>query len=1145
VIDLSHELADLSPEERALLMQMLQEQGGAANMFPLSFAQQRLWFLDQLEPDSPRYNMPIVIELSGPLDVRALEQSVNTVVRRHEALRTGFVVVDGTPQQLVHAAAPVVLPQHDLSPLPAAEQTTRLHAQIQAAARQPFDLRQPPLLRATLLRLAPERHVLLVTLHHIVADGWSYGLLIQELAHSYTAYAQGHTPALPELPIQYADYALWQRDWVASTVREQQQAYWQQQLAGVTRLDLPTDRPRPARGTLQGAQHTGTLEPALAAALKALSQQLGVTPYMLLLAGFQLVLQRYSGQSDIAVGTPVANRTRPEVEGLIGFFVNTLVLRTDLGGTPTVREMLERVRTVVLGALARQDLPFEEVVALVQPTREVLGETPLVQVMFAMQTQPLPTIDLGALTIRPLKFPTEVTKFDLTLDITELNDSFEVVFEYSTDLFDATTIARWLEHYRMLLHAMVADPDRRLAELPRLPEAERRLLVETWNATAMPYPDTACIHHLVEEQVARTPDAIAATFEQQNLSYAELNRRANQLAHHLQVLGVGPETRVGICVERSLEMLIGLLGILKAGGAYVPLDPDYPAERLRLMLDDAQTQVLLTQQDLLARLPRYAGALVCLDTDWPTIASAPATNPRSAVHPDNLAYLIYTSGSTGRPKGAMLSHRGVCNNLWWRKTHFTLGSGDAVLQAYSFSFDPSVWAFFWPLVTGARVVMIRSGEHYDTAVLARAIMEHNITVYGAAPALHAALLEERGIAGCSSLRYIVSGGDSLYRDLQHKITTQLHAELYNAYGPTEATIDVTSYRCSTNEAQLLTPIGRPLPNVQLYVLDRALQLVPIGAVGELYIGGVGLARGYHQRPELTAERFLPDPFGSSAGARIYKTGDLVRYRADGQLEFWGRTDQQVKIRGFRIELGEIESVLREHPAIQDAVAIVREDLPAAAQQPDKQLVAYLVPKAELHQQPESETAMLLSNSGSQLSQTSVQHLRAFLQRYLPAPMIPSAFVLVDALPLSPSGKLDLAALPLPEAVSPDQERSFVAEAQIAEIWRALLKIEQLGRDDNFFELGGHSLLATQMMSRLRDRFGVELPLSAMFEMPTVAALAQRIDTLRPAATQAAELGRDSAQLDDDELAGLLAQLESLSDDEAEALLAQRSGQPGR
>jgi amino acid adenylation domain-containing protein len=904
---------------------------GDVKVLPMSFTQEGLWFLDQLEPNSTTYNMPVSVSLSGlRLDVEALERSLNAIVQRHEALRTTFRMREEQPVQVIAPGLTVPLSVVDLRGLSEAERKAEARRLATEAVQRPFDLTQGPLLRATLLHLGAEESVLLLVIHHIVFDGWSFGVLFRELATLYEAFSTGQRSPLPELPIQYTDFAVWQREALSEDALAEHLAYWKQQLAGApAHLDLPADRPRLPISSSRGSRYCLTLPKALTDALKELSLQEGVTLYMTLVVAFQTLLHRYSGQDDLVIGTVTAGRTRVETEALIGLFENTLALRTDLSGNPTSRELLGRVREVVLGAQAHQDLPFEYLIKELQLEQQS-GQNPLFQVLLALEP-PLPTLPSGWM-LTQMEVQTGTSKFDLTLSLDDRPEGLIGRFEYSTALFDRATIAGMAGHWQMLLEGIVADPSRRLSELPLLKEQECHQLLVEWNATQVAYPKDQCIHQLFEAQVERTPEAVAVVFEGEQLTYRELNQRANQLAHHLQQLGVGSEVLVGLCVERSLDMVVGLLGILKAGGAYVPLDPGFPSERIAFMVEDAQTSVLVTQQRLLTQLPSQSTNVVCLDADAAVLAQQSETNPLSTATAANLAYVIYTSGSTGRPKGVQIPHRSVVNFMLSMREQPGLAAEDTLLAVTTLSFDIAALELFLPLIVGARVIVAGRDIVADGTVLMEILERTGTTVMQATPITWRLLLAA-GWQGKPDLK-ILCGGEALPLELAQQLLPKA-ASLWNLYGPTETTI--WSSVCQIESGAESISIGRPLANTQIYLLDPHLQPVPIGVPGELFIGGDGLARGYLNRPELTAERFLPHPFSGELGARLYKTGDLARYRADGTIEHLGRLDFQVKLRGYRIELGEIEAVLSQHPAVHQAVVVAREDVPG-----DKRLVAYVV-----------------------------------------------------------------------------------------------------------------------------------------------------------------------------------------------------------
>ena len=1061
-------------------------------IFPVSYAQQRLWFLEQLVPSNPFYNVSTTVRLIGPLNVAALQQTFNEIVRRHEALRTTFRLVDAQPVQAIAPSLNVALPVIDLQILPATERSQRVQWLTTQEAQRPFNLAQGPLLRMQLLHLDAVEYVLLLTMHHIVSDGWSIGVLIHELKVLYAAFATGQPSPLAELPIQYADFAQWQRQWLQGEVFSTQLAYWQQQLKDLSVLQLPTDRPRPAVQSYQGATQYLELPLNLSQALESLGQRAEVTLFITLLAAFQTLLYRYTGQTDIAVGSPIANRNRSEIEDLIGFFVNSLVLRTGLDGNPTFLELLERVREVALGAYAHQDLPFERLVEALQPERD-LSYTPLFQVMFALQSAPTPTLDLVGLNLNFSEVESRTAKFDLTLSMENTEQGLKGSLEYSTDLFDAATITTMLEHFQTLLAGIVAQPEQHLSNLPLLSEAERYQLLVEWNDTQAEYPQH-CIHQLFEAQVERTPDTIAI-WDIEQLTYQELNSRSNQLAHYLQALGVGPDVLVGICVKRSWQMVVGMLAILKAGAAYLPLDPAYPAERLAFMLEDAQVKVLLTQQPVATG--RWGdGAMggtqiksICMDCDCETIAQQSENNPVSGAIANNLAYAIYTSGSTGKPKGVLIEHGSLLNLVFWHQRQFEVTPSDRATAIAGVAFDACGWEL-WPYLTaGASIYFCNDETRTSPPRLQGWLLQQEITVSFVPTPLAEALL---GLdwPRDTALRILLTGGDKLQQS-----PPSLPFTLVNNYGPTEHTVVATSGVVSWERGKWgdgemgkslpiqncqIPTIGRPIANTQVYLLDSQLQPVPIGAKGELYISGDGLARGYLNQPDLTAERFIPHPYSSQRGARLYKTGDLARHRPDGTIQFLGRIDEQVKIRGYRIELEEIEAVLTQHPAVQQTTVIVREDVPG-----DKRLVAYVVLHAD----------QLIK----QEKRSPPSDFRHFLKQKLPNYLIPSTFVVLEALPLTPNGKVNRRVLPTPDPYSSRQEKADAAprtavEEILVKIWAELLGL-QVDVNDNFFELGGHSLLATQLISRMRDAFQVDLPLHVLFKSPTVADIAAYIETV--------------------------------------------------
>ncbi|MGR6616182.1 amino acid adenylation domain-containing protein [Pseudomonas rhodesiae] len=1062
-IDLVSRFLRLPLEQRQQFYQRLQSRGmsfaqlpiasvrEADQHLPLSYAQERQWFLWQLDPDSAAYHVPGALRLCGMLDKAALRRSFASLAARHESLRTRLHLDDESRTQQV-------LPHTDIQILEDRTDEAQLKARVEAEIARPFDLRQGPLLRVTLLELNAQEHVLVLVQHHIVSDGWSMGVMVQELMQLYASYSQGQDCTLTPLPIQYGDYALWQRRWMEAGEKTRQLDYWRQLLGGTQPvLALPLDRPRPAQQRFLGARQDIQLDPGLVTGLKALAQREGVTLFMLLLASFQLFLYRYSGQRDIRVGVPIANRNRVETEALIGFFVNTQVLKADLDGAMSFSELLQHTKRRALEAQAHQDLPFEQLVEALQPERS-LSHNPLFQVMFNHQAQARTAIQqLPGLRVVSLEHETRTAQFDLSLDTQETEDGLWASLTYATDLFDASTAARMLRHWLGLLRGAVADTTRPLQDLAMLDMTERQQILEQWNATARDYPQNQWVHHLIEAQAERQPQATALVFAEQRIDYAELNRRANRLAHRLIEAGVGPDVRVGLAVERSFDMVIGLLAVLKAGGAYVPLDPDYPRERLAYMLDDSGVQLLLTQAPLLSQLPIPHGleTLVLGESSFETYSEQ---NPAVALDGENLAYVIYTSGSTGQPKGAGNRHSALLNRLQWMQEAYGLSAADSVLQKTPFSFDVSVWEFFWPLMTGSRLVIAAPGDHRDPARLIHLINAEQVTTLHFVPSMLQAFLQDAAVSSCRSLQRIVCSGEALPVDAQQQVFAKLpHAGLYNLYGPTEAAIDVTHWTC-VDEGRDTVPIGRPIANLGCYLLDDNFEPVPVGVLGELYLGGAGLARGYHRRPALTAERFIAHPFVH--GERLYRTGDLARYREDGVIEYAGRIDHQVKLRGLRIELGEIEARLLEHEQVREAAVLAVDG---------KYLVGYLV----LHHAHGDWREVL----------------GAHLAEHLPDYMVPAQWVLLEQMPLSPNGKLDRKALPKPEVTHHYIAPQSALEQQIAAIWADVLGVEQVGVNDNFFERGGDSIISIQVVSRARAA-GIHFTAKALFQHQTVRSLAR-------------------------------------------------------
>jgi amino acid adenylation domain-containing protein len=1041
--------------------------------YPLSYGQQALWFLYQIDQESVAYNIFTTVRISSKLDIEALRRAWNKIIERHAILRTTYTSYAGKPVQRIHEKQEVDIQITDASNW----SEDYLREQIFIETDRPFNLEIDSVLRINLFTQSVEEHILLLTMHHIAGDLWSFDILLNEFQNFYIGEIEKIDFQQEDYAenLSYIEFVRWQSELLSSSRGEELREYWQKQLAGeLSILNLPTDKSRPPVQTYQGETHILKLDEQLIQKLRNLAIASGTSLYKITLAAFFVLLYRYSNQEDILVGSPMLGRLDRKFKGVVGYFVNPVVLRTTVSGYLTFKDFLDQISGTVKEAQKYQDYPFPLLVDKLQPQRDP-SHSPLFQVSFTEQKQrwgePLKNLSCcqdSGLQMEPYPLGHQRgASFDLNVMIMEAGEVLQVGWQYNTDLFDLETIARMAEHFLTLLEAIATNPEQRISELPLLTQTERQQLLFEWNNTTTEYPQDKCIHQLFEEQVEKTPDSVAVVFENQQLTYRELNQQANQLAHHLQTLGVRPEVLVGICVERSLEMVVGLLGILKAGGAYVPLDPHYPQERLDYMLADAGVDVLLTQQELLSSLSSHTARVVYLDTDWQTIEPQSHENLHAGVRSDNLAYVIYTSGSTGQPKGVAIEHHSPVALCHWAQQTFTRSQLSGVLATTSICFDLSVFELFVTLCLGGKVIVAHNALHIPN--LSRA---EEITLINTVPSAIAELLRIGGLP--TQIQIVNLAGEPL----QNQIVQQLYQHqniirVYNLYGPSEDTT-YSTFALLGKGATEPPSIGRPISNTQIYILDANHQPVPIGVPGELYIGGDGLARGYLNRPELTLEKFIPNPFSDDSSERLYKTGDLARYLIDGNIEYLGRIDNQVKIRGFRIELGEIEAALSQHPVVRETVVIARENSAG-----DKQLVAYLVP----HQEPAP------TNSD----------LRHFLKAQLPDYMMPSAFVVLEALPLTPNGKVDRRALPQPE-LRPELEPTFVApqtptEELVASIWEKVLRVSQVGINDNFFELGGHSLLATQLLLQVNDACRVELPLSKLFEAPTVASLSNYIEAI--------------------------------------------------
>ena len=1087
---------------------------------PLSFAQQRLWFLEQLQPGSSTYHIPTAVRLTGFLNVQVLEQVLNTIIERHEILRTNFQTVEEELFQVIASSREFVLNPINLRQLEKEEQETKVKQIAIEEAQKPFDLEQDLLLRISLLELNDTEYVILLTMHHIISDGWSMEVLVKEIATLYAAFSQGLPSPLKPLPIQYADFAVWQREWLQGKVLETQLGYWKQQL-GVTLpvIQLPTDFPRSRVQTFRGATVSFNLPLELSDKLKAIASSQEATLFMTLLASFKVLLYRYTGQADIVIGSPIANRNRAELEGLIGFFVNTLVLRTSLAENPTFQELLQRVRQVTWDAYDRQDLPFEKLVEELHPERD-LSYNPLFQIKFRLENPPTEKLEIPGLTLSSLGQINPSAKLDLSLDMYETPNGLVGGFEYNKDLFAETTIERMVEHFCTLLEGIANQPTKTIGDLPLLTPREKQQILVEWNQTQKEFSQDLCFHQLFEAQVEKTPDAVAIIYNNEQITYQELNSRSNQLAHYLQTLGVAPEARIGICIQRSPAIIIAMLAVHKAGGAYIPLDPAYPPERLTFMVKDAQISLLLTHSETQEiansivsdspspKLERGDKGLINLDTFWQeNINDSPQQNyqnPTSEVTTDNLAYLIYTSGSTGKPKGVLIPHQGLTNLTEDKIRVCDVQPDSCVLQFFSFSFDASIPEIIMALGCGAKLCLAPLEDLLPGPPLLKLLLDKEITHITITPSALSTLPVEE----LPALKMILVGGEAPSPELITKWSQG--RRFINAYGPTEVTVNASMVICGNGHP--INPVLRSSTNKQLYILDSNLQPLPVGVLGELHIAGVGLARGYLNRPDLTAEKFIPNSLfisrgvegGEEAGgaeeeensenllsssssstpsissassplpsSKLYKTGDLACYLADGSIKLFGRIDNQVKIRGFRIEIGEIEGLLNQNPEIQTSIVIVREDNPG-----DKRLVAYIIPEGK-NQAPTSS------------------ELRRSLKEKLADYMVPAAFVILDALPLTPNGKVDMRSLPIPDW-SGNAEAKFVAprtptEEKLVKIFTSVLELESVGVEDDFFELGGHSLLATKLIAQLIKIFDVEITVIDLFEAPTITELAQRVD----------------------------------------------------
>ena len=1067
------EYSNLSPAKKALLEKLktgklkadiIPKHQDFKNI-PLSFSQQRLWFIDQLYHGSSFYNIPIAFHIQGNLNIAALQQSLNEIIKRHEVWRTNFTLVDGEPVQEIAPQLTWDLCIINLEYLSGKDWESEVKQFAAESARKPFNLAKELLVRAILLCLSEEEHVLLVTMHHIITDGWSCGIFLKELSALYAAFSTNQPSSLPELPIQYADFAVWQRDRIQGKFLATQLNYWQQQLKGeLPVLKLPTDRPRPTVTSFTGAKHYFTFSVALTDRLRQLSQQADATLFMSLLTAFNVLLYRYTDQEDILIGSPIANRDRAELEEMLGLFVNTLVLRNNLSGNPSFRGLLHRVREVTLDAYAHQYLPFEMLVEELQPERD-LNRNPLYEVMFVLQNTPTSVQEVCGLTFRSLDFDSGTSQLDIFLSMAESEEGLTGCLEYNTDIFDLTTITQFIHNFQTLLENIVANPDQHICELSLLTASEQEQLLFKFNQTRADYPQDASLHQLFEQQVELIPDSIALISKSEKLTYRQLNYRVNQLVHYLQKQGVKKETLVALCLERELDMVVGILAILKAGSAYIPLDPTYPVERLNFMLSDSQASLLITKQEILEKLSLSPAKTVCLDIHKDEIDQESSENPISISKADNLAYIIYTSGSTGTPKGVLGTHRGTVNGLHWLWKTYPFTEDEVCCQKTAISFVDSVWEIFAPLLRGISTVIISNATILDPELFIETLAHHKVTRIILVPSLLRLFLDNYShlTKKLSQIRLWITSGEVLPVKLVQSFRELMpFAKLINLYGSSEVSANVTYYDTNLLPKEAHTvPIGYPIDNTQIYVLNRDLKPTPIKVIGELYIGGDGLAKGYLYRPELTQERFIDNPF--VPGNKLYKTGDLVRYLKDGNLEYLGRHDEQVKIRGFRVELSEIETAIAQHPDVQESVVIASNDT-----QNNQRLVAYIVTD----------------------KQDIATQLLTDLQQKLPNYMLPSAFIVLDTFILTPNGKVDKRALQNNDIIKQNTTKSFIAprnftELSLVKLWENLLNISPIGVTDNFFDLGGHSFLAVRLMAQIQDKFGHKLALSTLFENPTI------------------------------------------------------------
>lgn len=1060
----------------------------------LSFGQERLWFLYQMDPANPFYNLNTAARLMGVLDIDALERSINEIINRHEILRTRYQVIDGQPFGVVDSALKLTIKVRDLLSLSEPDREPEAFKISAEYFQHPFDLGQGPLIRASVLKLGERNYLLLLSMHHIIFDGWSIGILFRELTTLYESYSARKLASLSELPLQYSDFAYWQRQWFQGEELKNHLAFWKNYLSGAnTILDLHTDRPRPPVQSFRGARQSFRIPSGVVESIKSLAQHERATLFAALLSAFQTVLYRHTNQEDITVGTPVANRNKVEIENLIGFFVNTVAIRVDLSGNPTFRQLLGRVRETILEVQTHQEIPLERVVEEVQPKRE-LNRAPLFQVMFVLQNAPLPQLKLADLTLVPMEIDNGTAKFDLTLYMRETGQELTGSLAYNTDLFESASIARMIACFQTLVKSVATDADQQISKLELLAATQRRQLITEYNQTDEAYLCDRFIHQLFEAEAEVSPDALALVYENQNLTYGELNKKANQLAHYLKSMGIGPEVPVGICMEPCIDTIIGMLGIIKSGGAYVPIDTSFPKERVDFILDDVRAPVLLTRQTLVEKFSECKAQVINVDADWQTITEYGEENPYSYVEPGNLIYIIYTSGSTGTPKGVAIEHRQVLNYIYAIRQRLQFPFPASYATVSSIAADLGNTCVFPSLSFGGSLHIISPDRASDPNALAEYFQEHDIDCLKIVPShLSALLTSARSEQVIPRKRLILGGESSSWNLIQRLRSLAPHCLIFNHYGPTESTVGVLTCKVEDqlSDESATVPIGQPIGNMKVYLLDTYLEPAPIGIPGEIHISGLGLARGYFNRPELAAEKFIPNPFSREPGARLYRTGDIARYGPSGNIEFLGRVDDQVKIHGFRIELGDIKAILDQHPSIRESLVMTYEALGAKA------VAAYIVFNDD--------------------AKVVIADLRDYMKKRLPEYMIPSAFVTLDLLPRLPNGKINRKALPPPDKTALEVKTIYKppaspVEKEMAEIWTRLLGVKQIGTRDGFFDLGGHSLLATQLVARVYDVFQVSIPLRSIFEKPTILELALVIEE---------ELIREIAQYTEEEAESLL------------------------